>query len=57
MARAHRFAALTLVLSVLYLLALFQVVPAPFVEEKIASEILPFVRQQYMSVHITAFSS
>jgi len=56
MARAHRFAALTLVLSALYLLALFQVVPVPFVEKKIASEILPFVRQQHLSVHTTAFS-
>ncbi|KIJ97033.1 hypothetical protein K443DRAFT_681817 [Laccaria amethystina LaAM-08-1] len=43
MARAHRVAAISAFCLVLYLLAFFRVVSVPFMEERIADEILPVI--------------
>lgn len=43
MARAHRLGLITSLLSTIYLLAFFQVLAVPFVEETVVQEILPLV--------------
>ncbi len=43
MSRAHRVALLFGLCTVLYLLALFQYFPVPFVDDKVLQEILPLV--------------
>ena len=52
MARAHRVAAISTFCLVLYLLAYFRVVSVPFVEERIADEILPVVSSSYNHLHL-----
>ncbi|KAG6334003.1 hypothetical protein ID866_5086 [Astraeus odoratus] len=43
MARAHRVAAFTLTLVVLYILALFSFVPVPFIDVNSSHQILPLI--------------
>ncbi|KAF9459682.1 dolichol-phosphate mannosyltransferase subunit 3 [Collybia nuda] len=43
MARAHRVAIITTVFSVLYLLAFFQVLAVPLMDDRIVEEILPVI--------------
>jgi hypothetical protein len=52
MARAHRVAAISAFCLVLYLLAFFRVVSVPFMEERIADEILPVVSSAYKYFHL-----
>jgi dolichyl-phosphate mannosyltransferase polypeptide 3 len=44
MTRAQRLALITTILTTLYLLAFFAVVPVPFVDAALVQEILPLVR-------------
>lgn len=43
MARAHRLALITTFFTTLYLLAFFEVVAVPLIDEKIVREVLPVV--------------
>jgi len=43
MARAHRLALLATILTAIYLLTVFSVIPVPFVEEALAREVLPLI--------------
>lgn len=43
MARAHRFAALSSVLTLLYILATFSVIPFPLVSQATADQLLPVI--------------
>ena len=44
MTRAHRFAALSSVLTLIYILAFFSFIPVPLVSEDIADQLIPVVR-------------
>jgi len=44
MTRAKRFAGYSVVLTALYLLAFFSIIPVPLVEEETAQQLLPVVR-------------
>lgn len=44
MTRAKRFAGYSVVLTVVYLLAFFSVIPVPLLEEETAQQLLPVVR-------------
>jgi hypothetical protein len=44
MARAHRLAAIIAICTAVYLLLFFAVLPTPFVDERVAAEVLPTVR-------------
>jgi len=43
MARAHRLAAILAICAAVYLLLLFAVLPTPFVDARVAAEVLPTI--------------
>ena len=48
MARAHRVAFVTTIISVAYMLTFFGVLSVPLVDDKIAAQVLPVVRKAFL---------
>lgn len=51
MTRAHRFAALSAVLTLVYVLAFFSILPVPLVSKDVADQLIPVVRFRVVTYH------